>query len=87
MHIRSEEFGIARNGFTIDMFGVRDRKCRMVSGLIDVHLDSHEKSGVELILDAARFVGPKTPEATLPRRNKWSTARSQYDHWYEHALR
>lgn len=30
---RAEEFGIHRDGFTIDMSGVRDRKRKMVSGL------------------------------------------------------
>ena len=32
---RSKEFGITRDGFTIDMSGVRDRKRKMVSGMND----------------------------------------------------
>jgi pyruvate/2-oxoglutarate dehydrogenase complex dihydrolipoamide dehydrogenase (E3) component len=63
---RAEEFGIVRHGFTIDMAAVRDRKRRMVSGLIDMHLDHYQRSGAELILGAARFIGPRTLEATLP---------------------
>src|SRR5580658_2293929 len=35
---RSEEFGIAKQPFRVDMAGVRERKRRMVSGLVDVHL-------------------------------------------------
>jgi pyruvate/2-oxoglutarate dehydrogenase complex dihydrolipoamide dehydrogenase (E3) component len=63
---RSEEFGIAPDGFTIDMSAVRDRKRRMVSGLIDLHRDNYTKSGAELILGSGRFIGPKTLEVTLP---------------------
>jgi pyruvate/2-oxoglutarate dehydrogenase complex dihydrolipoamide dehydrogenase (E3) component len=63
---RSEEFGIAVDGFTVDMSAVRDRKRRMVSGLVDLHLDIYKKSGAELILGSARFIGPRTLEVTLP---------------------
>src|ERR1700756_6071007 len=35
---RSKEFGIAHDGFTVDMFGVRDRKRKMVSGLNEMFL-------------------------------------------------
>jgi pyruvate/2-oxoglutarate dehydrogenase complex dihydrolipoamide dehydrogenase (E3) component len=47
---RSKEFGIATDGFTVDMSAVRDRKRRMVSDLIDAHLDNYKRSGAELIL-------------------------------------
>jgi pyruvate/2-oxoglutarate dehydrogenase complex dihydrolipoamide dehydrogenase (E3) component len=63
---RSKEFGIASDGFTIDMSAVRDRKRRMVSGLIDAHLANYKRSGAEIILGSARFIGPKTVEAILP---------------------
>jgi pyruvate/2-oxoglutarate dehydrogenase complex dihydrolipoamide dehydrogenase (E3) component len=63
---RREEFGIVTKGFTIDMSAVRDRKRKMVSSLIDVHLDNYKRSGAELILGSGRFIGPKTLEATLP---------------------
>src|SRR5215468_3758722 len=34
---RSNEFGIGRDGFTIDMSGVRDRKRKMVSGVNEMY--------------------------------------------------
>src|SRR6267142_2251713 len=34
---RSEEFGIVRDGVTVDMPAVRDRKRRMVSGLNELY--------------------------------------------------
>lgn len=62
---RSEEFGIARDGFRVDMSAVRDRKRKMVSGLVDIHLAEYKRSGTELILGTGRFIAPKTIEATL----------------------
>ena len=62
---RSQEFGIAKRDFTVDMSAVRDRKRRMVSGWNNVYLDNYKKSGAEFILGSGRFVGPKTVEATL----------------------
>jgi pyruvate/2-oxoglutarate dehydrogenase complex dihydrolipoamide dehydrogenase (E3) component len=35
---RSREFGIAHNCFTIDMAGVRERKRKMVRGMIEMYL-------------------------------------------------
>ena len=63
---RAEEFGIDTKGFAVNMSVVRDRKRKMVSSLIDVHLDNYKRSGAELILGSGRFIGPKTLEATLP---------------------
>jgi pyruvate/2-oxoglutarate dehydrogenase complex dihydrolipoamide dehydrogenase (E3) component len=63
---RLKEFGIVADGFTVDMPAVRDRKRRMVSGLINVHLDDYKRSGAELVLGSGRFIGPKTLEATQP---------------------
>src|SRR5581483_371138 len=48
------------------MSAVRERKRKMVSGLVDIHLEEFRKSGTELIMGTARFVGLKTIEATLP---------------------
>src|ERR1700733_9454124 len=42
---RSEEFGIARERFRVDMRAVRDRKRKMVSGEVDIHLAEYERSG------------------------------------------
>ena len=61
---RSREFGITIDEFRIDMSVVRDRKRRMVSHSVDVHVEIFKKSGVELILGSGRFIGPKTLEIT-----------------------
>lgn len=62
---RSEEFGIAHNGFRIDMSGVRERKRRMVTGLNEMYLDNYRNTGAEFILGTGRFITPKTIEVTL----------------------
>ena len=61
----SEEFGISTEGFAVKMPAVRDRKRRMVEGLVDTHLDLYRRSGAELIMASGRFVGPRLLEATL----------------------
>src|SRR6202047_1735933 len=63
---RSNEFGIAHHGFTIEMSGVRDRKRRMVVGLNEMYMENYRATGAELILGAGRFVAPRTVEAALP---------------------
>jgi pyruvate/2-oxoglutarate dehydrogenase complex dihydrolipoamide dehydrogenase (E3) component len=40
----SEEFGITTEGFTVKMPAVRERKRRMVQGLVDTHLDLYHRS-------------------------------------------
>src|SRR5580698_4325213 len=67
---RSEEFGISIDGFRVSMSAVRDRKRRMVQGLVDTHLALYKQSGAELIMASGRFVGPKMLEATLPDGTK-----------------
>jgi len=62
---RSKEFGIAHEGFRIDMSGVRERKRRMVSGLNEMYLENYKKTGAEFILGTGRFIAPRTIEATL----------------------
>ena len=59
---RSKEFGITIDRFRIDMSAVRERKRRMVSHSVDIHLEIFKKSGVELILGSGRFIGPRTLE-------------------------
>src|SRR6202166_3769543 len=62
---RSKEFGIAHDGFTIEMSGVRDRKRKMVVGLNDMYMENYRNTGAEFILGAGRFVAPRTVEVTL----------------------
>jgi pyruvate/2-oxoglutarate dehydrogenase complex dihydrolipoamide dehydrogenase (E3) component len=47
------------------MTSVRDRKRKMVEGMIQVHLDNFRASGAELVIGSGRFIGPKTIEAAL----------------------
>jgi pyruvate/2-oxoglutarate dehydrogenase complex dihydrolipoamide dehydrogenase (E3) component len=46
----------------VKMPAVRERKRRMVQGLVDTHLDLYHRSGAELIMASGRFVGPRTLE-------------------------
>ena len=62
---RSEEFGISKNDFKIDMSAVRDHKRRMVADLVDIHVANFKASGAELIMGSAKFTGPKTLEVSL----------------------
>ena len=62
---RSEEFGIAYNGLTIDMSGVRERKRTMVHGLNEMYLDNYRKTGAEFILGTGRFIERKIVQVTL----------------------
>jgi pyruvate/2-oxoglutarate dehydrogenase complex dihydrolipoamide dehydrogenase (E3) component len=59
---RSEEFGVTKESWKINMSTVRERKRRMVKGLVDLHLDNYTNSGAELVMGAGRFIGPKTIE-------------------------
>jgi pyruvate/2-oxoglutarate dehydrogenase complex dihydrolipoamide dehydrogenase (E3) component len=67
---RSEEFGISKENVRIDMARVRERKRKMVDGLINVHLDNFKSSGAELILGSGRFIGPRTLEVSLTDGNR-----------------
>ena len=62
---RSEEFGISKENVHINMGAVRERKCKMVRNLVDIHLDQYKKSGAELVMGTGRFTGPKTIEVKL----------------------
>jgi pyruvate/2-oxoglutarate dehydrogenase complex dihydrolipoamide dehydrogenase (E3) component len=62
---RSGEFGITKDNVQIHMNTVRERKRKMVTGLVDAHLANYKSSGAELIMGSGRFTGPKTIEVTL----------------------
>jgi pyruvate/2-oxoglutarate dehydrogenase complex dihydrolipoamide dehydrogenase (E3) component len=61
---RSEEFGITKDNWKIKMPAVRERKRKMVKGLVDLQLDLYKESGAELVMGSGRFVEPKTLEVT-----------------------
>jgi len=67
---RSGEFGISKDNCRIDMAAVRERKRRMVAGLVEMHLDLFHQSGAQLIMGGGRFVGPKTIEVTAADGSK-----------------
>ena len=46
---RSEEFGISIDSFRVHMPAVRERKRRMVQGLVDTHLALFRQSGANLL--------------------------------------
>src|SRR3954464_15445857 len=62
---RSAEFGISHDGWKVDMAAVRDRKRRMVDGLVEMHLAKYRESGAELVMGSGRFVAPRTIEVGL----------------------
>ena len=63
---RSKAFGMACDGFAIDMSGVRDRKRKMVSGLNEMYLEIYRNTGAEFIFGSGRFIAPRTLEVALP---------------------
>src|SRR5271169_3965799 len=62
---RSEEFGITKDNVKINMTAVRDRKRKMVDGLVDMHLNNFKTSGAELIMGSGHFIGPRTLQIAL----------------------
>jgi pyruvate/2-oxoglutarate dehydrogenase complex dihydrolipoamide dehydrogenase (E3) component len=61
----SDEFGIAMDGFSLDMSAVRSRKRKMVSGLNEMYLENYNNTGAELIFGTGRFIAPRTIEVKL----------------------
>ncbi len=62
---RGAEFGIAAGDWKIDMPSVRDRKRKMVDGLVALHREHYRASGAELVMGSGRFVAPRTIEVAL----------------------
>src|SRR5215472_12123759 len=62
---RSGEFGITKDNTQINMSAVRDRKRKMVDGLVDMHLANFKASGAQLLMGSGRFIRPKTIEVKL----------------------
>jgi pyruvate/2-oxoglutarate dehydrogenase complex dihydrolipoamide dehydrogenase (E3) component len=65
LFFRGDEFGITKDNCQIHMPMVRDRKRKMVQGLVDMHLANFKASGAELIMGTGKFTGPKTMEVAL----------------------
>src|SRR2546421_3993077 len=57
---RSHEFGIAHDGFTIAMAGVRDRQRTMVSRMNEGYLDNYMDTGAGVIVGTGRLIAPRT---------------------------
>jgi pyruvate/2-oxoglutarate dehydrogenase complex dihydrolipoamide dehydrogenase (E3) component len=62
---RSEEFGITKQGWKLDMAAVRARKRKMVDALVELHRGKYQASGAEVVWGNGRFVAPKTLEVAL----------------------
>lgn len=62
---RSEEFGITKDAWKIDMAAVRERKRKMIDGLIALHESKYKASGAEIVMGSGRFVAPNTIEVAL----------------------
>ena len=62
---RGGEFGISCGAWKVDMAAVRDRKRKMVDGLVEMHLEKYRDSGAGLVMGSGRFVAPRTIEVTL----------------------
>src|SRR5947209_20571353 len=62
---KGAEFGISHDGWKVDMAAVRDRKRKMVDGLVEMHLARYRESGAELVMGSGRFVAPRTIEVAL----------------------
>src|SRR5262249_25411204 len=62
---RGAEFGIANGDWKVDMAVVRDRKRKMVDGLVALHLEKYRQSGAGLVMGHGRFVAPRTIEVAL----------------------
>ncbi|MHC5540509.1 FAD-dependent oxidoreductase, partial [Singulisphaera rosea] len=61
----SAGYGVTHGNWKVDMAAVRDRKRKMVDGLVEMHLEKYRGSGAELIMGSGRFVAPKNVEVAL----------------------
>jgi pyruvate/2-oxoglutarate dehydrogenase complex dihydrolipoamide dehydrogenase (E3) component len=62
----SEEFGVMKDSFRVDMSMVRTRKRAMVGSLNALYLENYKNTGAELIMGSGRFIGPRTLQVTFP---------------------
>jgi pyruvate/2-oxoglutarate dehydrogenase complex dihydrolipoamide dehydrogenase (E3) component len=57
---RGIEFGIVPGAWRVDMPAVRERKRKMVDGLIAAHHGRYRENRTELVMGHGRFIGPRT---------------------------
>lgn len=62
---RGAEFGIAAGDWKVEMPAVRDRKRKMVDGIVALNVRGYRESGAELVMGQGRFVGPRTIEVAV----------------------
>lgn len=62
---RGAEFGLPASQAPVDMVAVRERKRRMVDGLVEMHQQKFAASGAELVMGSGKFVAPQTIEVAL----------------------
>jgi len=61
----ADSFGVTTGAVSVDIEGVRKRKRDMVDALVAIHVNKFKSTGTELVMGAAKFVGPKTLEVSL----------------------
>src|SRR3984885_1844702 len=59
---RGLEFGIAAGDWKIEMPALRDRKQKMIDGMVALNYQRYRETGAALVMGQGRFVGPKTIE-------------------------
>src|SRR3954452_17917725 len=60
---RGAEFGIVPGDWKVEMPSVRDRKLKMIDGMLALNYERYRESGAEFIMGEGRFVRSKTIEA------------------------
>jgi pyruvate/2-oxoglutarate dehydrogenase complex dihydrolipoamide dehydrogenase (E3) component len=75
----AKSFGVNAPPATVDMAIVRDRKRRMVDGLIKIHVDKYKASGVPVVMGHATFIAPMTAEVKL---NEGGTRTIEAEHLF-----
>src|SRR2546427_5326883 len=67
---RSHEFGIAHDGFTIAMAGVRDRKSTAGAGMHEKDLHKYRKTGAGRRGGTGPLIAPDKPARPIPDRTR-----------------
>ncbi|QJW94903.1 dihydrolipoyl dehydrogenase family protein [Frigoriglobus tundricola] len=62
---RAAEFGLPAADGPVDMAAVRDRKRKMVDGLVEMHVQKYRASGAELVMGSGTFIAPRTIEVVF----------------------